>query len=159
MWNGKLFKFKLTFLGIFGGVPFFSPRTQSRLMIDKAHLRRLWVAPERRFHTTFHFSTSTNQMRQDSVLLAFGSYPWIYENVGSQIVVWHFVVCCFALFYIAIRIPEVTQCYPLLRWHNVILSSCIFQLPMDWFFRPTPSWLPPGRPTRSISCCKIELVS
>ena len=27
------------------------------------------------------------------------------------------------------------------------------------FFRPTPSWLPPGRPTRSIACCKIGLVN
>jgi hypothetical protein len=23
------------------------------------------------------------------------------------------------------------------------------------FFRPTPSWLPPGRSTRSIACCKL----
>ena len=28
-----------------------------------------------------------------------------------------------------------------------------------FFFRPTPSWLPPGRPTRSIACCKLGLIS
>jgi hypothetical protein len=29
-------------------------------------------------------------------------------------------------------------------------------LPIEaFFFRPTPSWLPPGRPTRSIACCKL----
>ena len=85
-------------------------------------------------------------MRQDSVLLAFGSYPWICENVaraactlwsraswgepwfphcafvasGSQIVVWHFVLCFLLLFYQS------------LRWYNVIISSCIFQLSMNW---------------------------
>ena len=26
------------------------------------------------------------------------------------------------------------------------------------FFLPTPSWLPPGRSTRSIACCKIGLI-
>ena len=30
---------------------------------------------------------------------------------------------------------------------------------VPFFFRPTPSWLPPGRPTRSIACCKIVLIS
>ena len=26
------------------------------------------------------------------------------------------------------------------------------------FFRPTPSWLPPGRSTRSIACCKLDFM-
>ena len=26
---------------------------------------------------------------------------------------------------------------------------------LGFFFRPTPSWLPPSRPTRSIACCKL----
>ena len=43
---------------------------------------------------------------------------------GSQIIVWHFVVCCFALFF--------TLPYQSLRWYNVIISSCIFQLFMNW---------------------------
>ena len=29
----------------------------------------------------------------------------------------------------------------------------------DFFFRPTPSWLPPGRSTRSIACCKLGFIS
>ena len=30
---------------------------------------------------------------------------------------------------------------------------------IPFFFRPTPSWLPPGRSTCSIACCKIGLIS
>ena len=26
---------------------------------------------------------------------------------------------------------------------------------IGFFFRPAPSWLPPGRSTRSIACCKL----
>ena len=80
-------------------------------------------------------------MRQDSVLLALGSYPWICENVaraastlwsrGSWLggaLVSALCICCFLahrflygtlwfvvslLFYIAIPIPEVIQCYHL----------------------------------------------
>ena len=80
-------------------------------------------------------------MRQDSILLAFGSYPWICEHVaraactlwsrgswlggslgfrivylllpGSQIVVWHFVVCCFAF---------VLHCHTN-PWGDTMLSS------------------------------------
>ena len=48
---------------------------------------------------------------------------------GSQIVVWHFVVCCFAFVCIAIPIPEVIQMY-----------SCIFQLPMNWSADYRPCW-------------------
>ena len=74
-------------------------------------------------------------MRQDSVLLAFGSYPWICENVARSRGSWlggalvsALCICCFLahrllygtlwfvvslLFYIAIPIPEVIQCYHL----------------------------------------------
>jgi hypothetical protein len=27
-----------------------------------------------------------------------------------------------------------------------------------FFSRPTPSWLPPGRSTRSIACCKLGFI-
>ena len=45
---------------------------------------------------------------------------------GSQIVVWHFVVCFSLLFYIAIPIPEVIQCYHLFVHLPIVheLSSC-----------------------------------
>ena len=45
---------------------------------------------------------------------------------GSQIVVWHFVVCFWLLFYIAIPIPEVIQCYHLFVHLPIVheLSSC-----------------------------------
>ena len=80
-------------------------------------------------------------MRQDSVLLAFGSYPWICENLArAACTLWSrgswlggalvsaLCICCFLahrllygtlwfvvslLFYIAIPIPEVIQCYHL----------------------------------------------
>ena len=80
-------------------------------------------------------------MRQDSVLLAFGSYPWICENVArAACTLWSrgswlggalvsaLCICCFLahrllygtlwfvvslLLYIAIPIPEVIQCYHL----------------------------------------------
>ena len=38
-------------------------------------------------------------------------------------------------------------------------SDSTFWNDLVFFFRPTPSWLPPGRPTRSIACCKIGLIS
>ena len=84
---------------------------------------------------------SSYQMRQDSVLLAFGSYPWICENVArAACTLWSrgswlggalvsaLCICCFLahrflygtlwfvvslLVYIAIPIPEVIQCYHL----------------------------------------------
>ena len=45
---------------------------------------------------------------------------------GSQIVVWHFVVRFSLLFYIAIPIPEVIQCYHLFVHLPIVheLSSC-----------------------------------
>ena len=45
---------------------------------------------------------------------------------GSQIIVWHFVVCFPLLFYIAIPIPEVIQCYHLFVHLPIVheLSSC-----------------------------------
>ena len=33
--------------------------------------------------------------------------------------------------------------------------SRVDALSWTFFFRPTPSWLPPGRSTRSIACCKL----
>ena len=40
-------------------------------------------------------------------------------------------------------------------------TNCSKSTPLQarqFFFRPTPSWLPPGRSTRSIACCKIGLI-
>ena len=154
----KLFKFKLTFLGIFGGVPFFSPRTQSRLMIDKAHLRRLWVAPERRFHTTFHFSTSTNQMRQDSVLLAFGSYPmnlwecWLTDCCMAFCgLLFCFVLHCHTNPWgdTMLSSLEVTQCYPLFL-HFPIAYEPIF---------PSNAFMASARSSNTFNCMLQNRIS
>ena len=109
------------------------------------------------FHTTSHFSTSY-QMRQDSILLAFGSYPWICKNVaraacalwsrGSWVgaaLVSALCICCFLahrllygtllsvfslLFYIAIPIPEMIQLFV----HLPIVHELISCLPAVLFF-------------------------
>ena len=98
-------------------------------------------------------------MRQDSVLLAFESYPWICENVArAACTLWSrgswlggalvsaLCICCFLphrllygtlwfvvslLFYIAIPIPEVIQCYHLFLH---------FPLPMNWSADHRPCW-------------------
>ena len=43
------------------------------------------------------------------------------------------------------------------RFCFVALKQLLEELisPPRFFFRPTPSWLPPGRSTRSIACCKL----
>ena len=62
------------------------------LMIDKAHVRGLWVAPERVSFCSSHLrsvsrhvslvSFSTSNCHMTASQLAFGSYPWICENVA-----------------------------------------------------------------------------
>ena len=98
-------------------------------------------------------------MRQDSVLLAFGSYPWICENVArAACTLWSrgswlggalvsaLCFCCFlahrllygtllSVFRFCFTLP-----YQSLRWYNVIISSCIFQLPMNWSADHRPCW-------------------
>ena len=90
-------------------------------------------------------------MRQDSVLLAFGSCPWICENVArAACTLWSrgswlggalvsaLCFCCFLahrLLY-GTLLSVFRFCFALayqsLRWYNVIISSCIFQLSMNW---------------------------
>ena len=98
-------------------------------------------------------------MRQDSVLLALGSYPWICENVaraastlwsrGSWLggaLVSALCICCFLAhrFLYGTLWFVVRYCFTLpyqsLRWYNVIISSCIFQLPMNWSADHRPCW-------------------
>ena len=90
-------------------------------------------------------------MRQDSVLLAFESYPWICENVArAACTLWSrgswlggalvsaLCSCCFLAhrFLYGTLWFVVSLCFTLpyqsLRWYNVIISSCIFQLSMNW---------------------------
>ena len=98
-------------------------------------------------------------MRQDSVLLALGSYPWICENVArtastlwsrgswrgepwfphcASVASWLTDFCmalCGLLFGFCFTLP-----YQSLRWYNVIISSCIFQLSMNWSADHRPCW-------------------
>ena len=44
---------------------------------------------------------------------------------------------------------------------NFMLLSVVLamEFSLRLFFRPTPSWLPPGRSTCSIACCRLVLIS
>ena len=75
-------------------------------------------------------------------------------------------------------LPKISRMFSNSNWaekSRIDASPCVFihlkpvvqaheeGLGLQWdnrvfFFRPTPSWLPPGRPTRSIACSKLGLI-
>ena len=93
-------------------------------------------------------------------LLAFGSCPCICENVArAACTLWSrgswlggalvsaLCLCCFMahrLLYGIFVVLLFRSCFPLpyqsLRWYNVIISSCTFQMPVNWSADHRPCW-------------------
>ena len=71
--------------------------------------------------------------------------------------------CRIAAFFNVVKIKNwgsLTECFVQscrqVDWETTTLLNTT---QLQYFFRPTPSWLPPGRSTRSIACCKLDCKS
>ena len=146
-----------------------STRTHSSLMTDKAHVRGLWVALSAVSFCRFTLAPLSHHVSPFNVFLSdatrqhlagfwivsmnlwaccpcglhsvisgllAGGEPWFPHCVF--VASWLtdcYMALCGLLFRFCFTLP-----YQSLRWYNVIISSCIFQLSMNWSADHQPCW-------------------
>ena len=153
-----------------------STRTHSSLMTDKAHVRlwealsavnfcRFTLAPLSHHVSPFNvfLSDATRQHPAGFWIVSMNLWAWcpcgctLWSRGGcgepwflhcASVASW-LTDCCMALCCLMFRFCF-TLPYQSLRWYNVIISSCIFQLSMNWSADHQPCWF--------LSLCLVGVV-